>query len=97
MSDDPRITDVTGTITLRDGQTVEFRVGTDGGWQQWGNVQRVLARTGETTEAIAQALLELDVLPSDNDDDDEHRDELDDPEPRDIPDTDGIDLPSYGA
>lgn len=62
-----RITEVTGKIVMADGVEVEFRIGTDAGWAQWGETTSNLARTSPVTEAMAKAVIEF--LPSDNDED----------------------------
>ena len=65
-----KITEVKGTITMADGSTSEFRIFTDGGWSQWGANTVRLAETGVALDAMANALMDDDLLASDADGED---------------------------
>lgn len=62
-----KINEIKGTITTADGATRDFRIGTDGGWVQWGGPRETLGNTSEALETISRALLEDDLLVSDSD------------------------------
>ena len=66
-----KITEIKGTITLADGTTSEFRIGTDAGWAQWGADRARLGITGEDVETMARALAEDGRLVSDSDEDED--------------------------
>lgn len=62
-----KISEVKGTITLADGTTSEFSIGTDAGWQQWGATTERLGQTVDAIEVMARALAEDNHLVSDAD------------------------------
>lgn len=67
MERNNKIDEITGTITLKDGSTSNFRIGTDGVWMQGGNTSARLAETSEALDSMARVLMEDDMLVSDND------------------------------
>lgn len=80
MSKDPSETveSIVGTITMKDGTTRHFQIGTDFGWSQWGEAPSLLSKTGVVVEAMADGLKDAEIpFDSDSDEDDE---EDDDPE-----------------
>ena len=44
------MTEISGTITLDDGETVQFNVSTENPWNQWGNTTENLWRTVDVVE-----------------------------------------------
>lgn len=70
-----KITDISGTITLTDGTTSDFTIGTDGEWQQWGATTERLGETVNAMETIVAALLDENILATDDDTDDDSDDE----------------------
>ena len=49
---DPKVASITGAITLEDGTTSEFVIGTDYGWQQWGATQERLGESVAVLDAM---------------------------------------------
>lgn len=66
-----KVQSITGTITLEDGSTSEFSLGTDGGWQQWAAVRERLGCTVGVLETIKDALLVDELLVSDSDEEEQ--------------------------
>lgn len=67
-----RITSIEGTITLADGTTSKFIIGTDFGWQQWGADIERIGKTVDTMEALVDGLKEAEIpFASDWDGDDD--------------------------
>lgn len=62
-----KASEVKGTITLADGSTREFRIGTDGGWQQWGGTHDQLGASVGVVEAMVRGLFEDELLLSEED------------------------------
>jgi hypothetical protein len=69
---DQDVAEVAGTITLRDGTTSEFRIGTDFGWSQWGPVpQERLGLTVGVLEGMIEGMKDAEVrFVSDSDEED---------------------------
>lgn len=66
---DHDVAEVKGTITLRDGTTSEFYIGTDFGWSQWGAVTERLGSTVGVLEGMIQGMKDAEVrVVSDYDD-----------------------------
>ena len=61
---DQRVQTIEGVVTLEDGSTSEFVIGEDGGWQQWGARRERLGETVKVLEEIATALLQGELLVS---------------------------------
>jgi hypothetical protein len=55
-----RIEQIAGTITLADGQRVQFSIG-ENGWYQWGAARQVLGSTADVVDAIVDGLKEAEV------------------------------------
>lgn len=93
-----RIAEVKGTITLTDGSTAQFRIGTDGVWSQWGhNDSRRAGEFVDALDAMARGLTDEDILGTDLDEDEVDDQDMESMYPRDREDGEGIPLPSYGA
>jgi len=52
------MTTIEGTITLDDGETIQFDVSTENAWNQWGNSNENKGRTVNLLERIQQTLNE---------------------------------------
>ncbi len=79
MSKDPSTTveEIVGQIKMKDGTSRSFRIGTDFGWNQWGECQSNLGNSGPVIEAMVDGLKEAEVeFASDNDEDDEYEPDL---------------------
>lgn len=61
-----KITLIKGVIETADGNYSEFTIATDGGWQQWGASKERLGHTVGAMEAMARALMEDDLLATDD-------------------------------
>lgn len=68
-----KVTEVQGTITLADGSTREFRIGTGGVWSQWGADRNALGASVEAVDAMVQGLLAEELLASESDEDDDEQ------------------------
>ena len=69
------VAEVKGTITMDDGSTSEFRIGTDFGWSQWGATQDRLSEGVPVMEAMVQGFLDEQIpFASDNDPDEDEDD-----------------------
>ncbi|XAO35589.1 hypothetical protein SEA_MORGANA_155 [Gordonia phage Morgana] len=55
---DIHVTEVKGVITTSDGRAREFRIGTDGVWQQWGGERADHGNTVDAIDAMTAALIE---------------------------------------
>ena len=51
---------IEGTITLDDGETVQFRCSGEHSWIQWGNTTDILEKTVDMMEKIECSLQEVD-------------------------------------
>lgn len=56
------ISKVNGTITLSDGNLVNFAISSDGTYQQWGNTQEALGSTVDAVTSMVDALANNDHL-----------------------------------
>jgi hypothetical protein len=73
---DPRVASIAGTITLEDGSTSEFRIGTDYGWSQWAAVRERLSQSVPVLDAMVKGMQEEEVrFVSDYDTDEEEDDD----------------------
>ena len=66
--------EIKGTITLTNGEVVQFNIFKDSGWQQWGNTREVHGEAVEILETMAQALGDEGLLVSDSDEEDDDED-----------------------
>lgn len=58
MTDSDLPVEVTGTVKLRSGQTVEFRITKEYGYSQWGNREEILWKSLPLIEALNQTAAE---------------------------------------
>lgn len=75
------VKEITGTIEMADGSKRSFSIGTDFGWQQWGETQERLGNSVDTIEAMVKGLRDEEVpIVSDYDEEEEEITSLDDPD-----------------
>lgn len=58
---------IEGKVTLSDGRTVEFSIGADLGWQQWGATQDTCGETVDLMDALAAAANDAGLRPAEDD------------------------------